>query len=194
DHGAIELYLDALSPEMVLQTGSSLAAALRQGTNLLAGREGENVGGVLVLISDGEALEEQEAVLAAARRAAAAGVTVYTLGIGTAQGAPVPDLDSDSGEPLGFKTDPATGELAVTRLDESLLREIARLTGGAYHRLGEAGALDRLLARLEQEERGRSAEATRRERAPRYGWFVGLALLCLSADALRERWRDERRV
>lgn len=189
DRGALELYLDALGPEMVEQTGSSLAAALRQGTNLVAGSEGADAGRVLVLVSDGEAHEEEQQVLAEARRAAAARVTVYTLGIGTPQGARVPEVDPSTGEERGFKLDPLTGLPAVTRLEEGLLRQIARLTGGVYAPLAQPGALEDLLAHLARAERGRSPAQQRQARAPQYAWFVALALLCLTVDAVRERRR-----
>src|SRR5690606_7760622 len=59
DHGALELYVDALDPEIVSYGGSSLAAALRQATDLALGEDG--TGGrdrAVVLVTDGEAHEE----------------------------------------------------------------------------------------------------------------------------------------
>lgn len=186
DRGALELFIDALDPEIVEQTGSSLSPALRQATNLLALGRDRDAAKVIVLVSDGEALEDHQEVRDAAQRAARAGITVHSVGIGTPDGGPVPDIDFETGERRGFKTDPMTGEPAWSRLDETLLREIADITGGSYVPLAQPGAADRLLSRLVAAGRGGGAgpDDGGSERAPQQAWFVGLALLLLAADAL----------
>src|SRR5690606_29944170 len=68
DHSALELYLDALDPEMVSQGGSSLAAAIAQATDLVRGSETGAGDRAVVLLSDGEALEDAGGVEAAADR------------------------------------------------------------------------------------------------------------------------------
>jgi Ca-activated chloride channel family protein len=187
DRGALELFLDAMDPEIVEQTGSSLSPALRQATNLLALGRDDNAARVMVLISDGEALEDHQAIRDAAHRAARAGITVHTVGIGTQAGGPVPQIDPGTGEQQGFKTDPETGETAWSRLDEALLREVAEITNGSYIALAEPGAMDRLLARLRSSRRaGGGAETNGSERASRFAWFVGFALALLAIDAYRE--------
>src|SRR5690606_20420962 len=112
--GALELYLDALDPEMVSQGGSSLASAITQATDLVRGSE---VGGgdrVVVVISDGEAHEEADAVRAAADRARAAGVKVIAVGVGTPDGDVIPEINPATGEEVGLKRD-EYGEVVVTR-------------------------------------------------------------------------------
>ncbi|HET7276080.1 MAG TPA: VWA domain-containing protein, partial [Longimicrobiaceae bacterium] len=64
DYSAIQLYLDALSPSIVSQTGSSLSSAIRQGVALLADTIGTG-GGTIVLISDGDALEPRPTIMEA---------------------------------------------------------------------------------------------------------------------------------
>jgi Ca-activated chloride channel family protein len=182
DFGAVEMYLETLSPEMVTQTGSSLAAALRQGIALLATRGDASRGGTIVLISDGDALEPRDSVLAAARLAARAGFVVHTLGAGTPAGAQVPDIDWATGRRRGYKTDPETGRTAVSRLDEPLLREIASASGGTAARLSDARAVDRLVARLPAGAGGAPRAGTLG-----YEWPLGLALLLLAGDAVGER-------
>lgn len=195
DHSALQLYLDALDPEIVSQGGSSLASAIRQATDLARGetdREDRSRGPAIVLVSDGEALEEEAGVHAAAERAARAGVTVHTVGVGTAEGAPVPERDSASGSVTGYTHDPATGDIVVSRLGEELLRQVAETTGGRYSRLGAAGTTDRVLASLEQLERDRSDGTERTVQArPRFEWFVGLAVLLLALDAVWTRHRRQ---
>jgi Ca-activated chloride channel homolog len=182
DHSALELYLDALDPDMVSQGGSSLSAAITQATDLVRGSE---AGGdrVVVLLSDGEALEELAAVHAAADRAARAGVRIITIGAGTSAGAMIPDLDATTGEQLGFRRD-EFGEIVVSRLDESLLRDIADRTGGTYVRLDEGGALNRIVGELRRMQRAEGDDARRLEPRERFAWFAALALLLLGLDVL----------
>jgi Ca-activated chloride channel family protein len=86
-------------------------------------------GQAIVLLTDGE--DNQSRPLEAAQEAARLGVRVYTVGIGSTSGEPIQTFDDD-GNPTGFVKDEATGEFRMTRLDEPLLQEIAKLTGGRY--------------------------------------------------------------
>ena len=83
---------------------------------------------MVVLVTDGENHEDD--ALAAAERAAAKGVVVYTIGIGTPEGAPI-TLGED------FIRDDK-GEIVVSKLDETTLQKVAATTGGAYVRATSA--------------------------------------------------------
>ncbi|MHB1170240.1 MAG: VWA domain-containing protein [Longimicrobiales bacterium] len=181
DHGALDLYLDALDPQIVSQGGSSLAAALSQSADLARGRVETGGDRAVVLVSDGEALEEEDAVRDAAERAARAGVRVFTVGVGTTDGSPLPDFDA-AGRRRGYIRDEG-GDVVISRLDETLLRDVAQATDGRYFDLsdaGSAGALIGELRRLEQSSTDTAQRATQREQ---YAWFVALALLLLALDA-----------
>lgn len=178
DAGAVELYLDALDPSIVTQSGSSLASAIRQGLGLLLGG-GAGEGGALVLATDGDVLEDPEGALDAARLAARAGIPVHVVGIGTPGGGVVPEVDLRTGEVLGPRRDPA-GELVTSRLNEPLLREIAEQTDGVYVRAGDERAVPRLVEALMRSGGGPGGGGL--ERPARYGWFAGAALLLLLAE------------
>src|SRR5688500_18036170 len=102
DDGALDLFLDNLDPSVVGQAGSSLARAIRQGTDLLVATKG---GGdrAIVVFSDGEAFEPPEDVIAAAKLAQEAGVSVVTVGFGTPAGTTIPVRD---GSGVTEKRDP----------------------------------------------------------------------------------------
>lgn len=183
DPGALELYLDALDPQMVTQTGTSLSAAVRQAVGLLATTRGRS--GSIVLISDGNAQETPEELGAATSIARRAGMPVYTVGVGTPEGGPVPRIDFRTGRRNGFIPDPGGGN-AISRLDETLLREVASETGGAYMPLGAGEGVDRLGALLG----GGAAGAGDGEDEPAtYAWFAGAALVLLLAEAVLARRR-----
>lgn len=186
DHGALNLYVDALDPEIVSQGGSSLAAALVQATDLARGSEESAGQRVVLLVSDGEALEDREQVIAAADRAARAGVTVFTVGVGTPAGATIPERDPVTGRVMDFKRD-ETGEIVVSRLDETLLREIADRSGGTFLRLDQAGATGRLVNALRGLERSAGPTGRVIEQQPRFALFVAIALLLILVDVVRQR-------
>lgn len=183
DHSALELYLDALDPEMVSQGGSSLAAAISQATDLVRGSETSGGERAVVLLSDGEALEEAGGVEAAADRAARAGVRFITIGVGTPDGDRIPDIDPASGQVVGFKRD-ETGQIVITRLDENLLRTVAERTGGQYVRLDDASSLSRVISELQGMQRERGESSQRVEARERFALFAALALLLLAIDTL----------
>ncbi len=183
DHRALWLNIDALGPSMVAQGGSSLEAALRQALSLLVAARG---GRTVVLISDGEALDEREAVLNLAERAGRAGVVIHTLGVGTPGGAPVPDMDPVSGARRGYKREP-DGRIAISRADPDLLRGIASRARGNHQTLAGAAAPPELVAAVRAAPGGSGAGGGPARRADRAFWFVGAALLLLGVDALLER-------
>lgn len=190
DGAAVHLYLDALSPDIVNQSGTSLYSALRHALELL-GTAGSGGGtGAVVLVSDGEALDPPRMVDLAVDEAVRRGVPVHTVGIGTATGAPVPDHDDLTGRRIGFKREP-DGAVATSRLDERTLRRIAQQTGGTYTAATDPRSLAALAAVA---SRGGRAEGARGESLPdnRYAWFVGIALVLIAMDALSERGRARR--
>jgi Ca-activated chloride channel family protein len=181
DHSAIELYLDALDPNMVSQGGSSLAAAITQATDLVRGSDQAGGDRAVVLLTDGEALEEADGVRAAAERAQRAGVKVIAIGVGTAAGANIPDIDPSTGEVLGLKRD-ESGEVVISRLGEDLLRDVARATGGAYVSLADTRALAGVVSELKRLQRAEGDRMARVEPREQFAWFGGIALLLLCLD------------
>jgi Ca-activated chloride channel family protein len=186
DHAALRLFVDALDPEIVSQGGSSLASALTQAADLARGEQPERGERAIVLISDGEALEDEAAVVQAAARAAQLGITVHTVAIGTPEGAPVPEVDPGTGRVIGYKRDP-DGETVVSRRNDALLSRIARAAGGRFISADAAGATDLLLDELRAMQRTSTDGATSVQLKERFGWFVAVALALIALDAVLAR-------
>lgn len=138
DLNAVRMFVEGVRPAAVGLGGSSLASGLTQALDLLAGGE-DDARKSIVLFSDGEATVEQP-LEEALERARDAGVVIHAVGLGTAEGAPIP-LTRDA------SLDPATalrrrrgtsylegpdGQVVITRLEAGTLREIAEATGGRY--------------------------------------------------------------
>lgn len=191
DFAALELYLDGLSPDVVTQGGSSLSDAIVQSLRLLAGGSGEAPSGSLVLLTDGDALEERDDVLRATELAKRMGIPITAIGLGTAQGGPIPDLEPVTGRTIGFKREP-TGEIAISRLGAELLGEVARRTGGVYVPATNPEAAT-IAARAATSVPGRVRRADQGSTpANRYEWFAAAALLLLAIDALFPERRRRR--
>jgi Ca-activated chloride channel family protein len=184
DRGALALFLDNLDPDVVGQGGSSLARTIRQGVELLMLTKG---GGdrALVVMSDGETFDERAEVLAAARRAREANVSLVTVGYGTPEGSTIPVA---SGRGVELKRD-ENNQVVVTRHDETLLREAADAAGGTFipaSATDKAARVRQALALLERQQRAMDAG---RERQQRFQHFLFPALLLVMIDT----WLAERR-
>ena len=119
-------FVERISPTQVTKQGTAIGAALDLATSAFSNdSEGSRV---VILVTDGENHEDD--ALKAAERAAERGVKVYTIGIGTPEGAPI-NIDGD------FIRD-SEGEIVVSKLDETTLQKIAATTEGAYIRATSA--------------------------------------------------------
>jgi Ca-activated chloride channel homolog len=185
DRGAVEMYLSALDPTIVTQSGSGFGAAIRQGVGLLgAGGEG---GGVLVLLGDGDETENPEASLEAAALAARQGTRIHSVGVGTNAGGPVPALDLTTGAREGHLLAPG-GDPLVSRLDEGFLTAIANRTGGTFSRAEEPGSVAAVRGAILS-----AAGPNLPVRGiPRYGWLAGAALLLLLVEPIAARREIDR--
>ena len=185
DEGAIDLFLDNLDPSIVGQAGSSLARAIRQGTDLLSASQGD-AGKALVVLSDGEAFEPMEDVSAAAGRAKEAGIAVVTVGFGTPQGATIP-ITTDEGR-RALKTD-ENGQVVVSRYSPEHLRAAAEAAGGTFIPAEQTDKAARVLSALRSLRASDVAMQAAAQRTPRFHWFLAPALLLLLLDT----WLVERR-
>jgi len=176
DYGAAEIFLSALDTDLIPVKGTDLGAAIR--TSLEAFEGSKHASKAIILITDGE--DQQDESLAAAEAAKEAGVRIFTIGIGSSEGSPIPAAGG------GFRRD-RSGAIVMSRLDEPTLQRIALDTGGRYvHSVSGDIDLEKIYsqgikATLEDQELG-----TRRQRRweERFQWLVAIALLALMAEPL----------
>lgn len=127
DYRMAKAFARRIDPSLVTVQGTAVGRALEQALLSFSSGTAEEEGNasrVIVLITDGENHEDD--AVAVAKRAAEQGVRIYTIGIGTPEGAPI----SIGGD---FIRD-ERGEMVVSKLNEEMLTEIADLTGGLYVR------------------------------------------------------------
>ncbi len=141
DHSAAQMFVANASPDLLPVKGTVLASALEE--SLKAFGEYEAKYKAVVLISDGE--DHDEKALQVSKDMALRGLMVNTVGIGSPQGAFVPDT---SGTP---KLDPTTGKEVISKLNEAELQQIAANTRGVYvHLTNPSEAIKKISASLSQ--------------------------------------------
>lgn len=178
DDGAIDLFLDNLSPSIVGQAGSAMAPPLRQGIDLLLASRGD-ADRALVVMSDGEAFDDHADALELAREAREAGIHLVTVGFGTPGGSAIP---------IAGPTGPSTkrdedGQVVITRYDETLLAALAQAGRGEFipsEATDKGNRIRRVLSGLEASTR---EEALRLSRPLRFHWFALVAFALLLVDA-----------
>jgi len=184
DDGALELFLENLDPSIVGQAGSSLARAITQGTDLLQATKTAS-DRAIVLMSDGEAFEDEKDIVDAATHAGEAGIALVTVGFGTPEGANIPIQE---GSQVVFKRD-EDNNIVVTRYHPEFLEAAARAARGTFIAASETDKASKIRAALQTlRSVGRSVDSGRTE-TPRYQLFLLPALLLVLADL----WRAERR-
>jgi Ca-activated chloride channel family protein len=202
DYAALALFFEDLGPYDMPVGGTAIARALVASQRLLdrAGRRTEaqeraeeasatGRSRIVILMTDGE--DHEGDPIEAAHQLAEAGIRVYTIGIGSRTGEPIPTYAPD-GTWTGYLRDDQGNlvQTALTEENEEQLREIARITGGQYFAAGRGGVgVEQIRAemrRMRQEER-RTRRVTVHE--DRYAlWLFPAFLLLVLESLLPEAW------
>jgi Ca-activated chloride channel family protein len=182
DYSAASMFLENVEPGIVPQPGTAIADAIRAGMENFDPKERKYK--VMILLTDGEDHgqgKEQDPV-AVAEEAADQGIVIYTIGIGSTQGTPIP-IENEQGEII-YKRD-SSGELVMTTLDQDTLQKIALATKGKYYHVttGEI-ELTKIYQDLAQMEKKKFEEKYHIEYEDRFQWPLGLAILALFLEAV----------
>jgi len=172
DYAAAEMLLTAMDQTSVSVQGTSLSSAIEAARRGFSQQEKKHK--VLLLLTDGE--DQEGGAVEAAQEARKDGVKIYTVGIGSPVGEPIPILNRN-GYQVGFKKD-ENGEVIVSRLDEATLQKIALETGGKYyHATATEIELDRIFDEISKLEK-KELEGTLVTRFDdRFQWPLLLALI-----------------
>lgn len=131
DYDAFRMSLEALDTNVIQRGGTNIAAAITEADSAFAESSNHKV---IVLISDGEELESS--AVERAKKAASDGVVIYTLGVGGTRGEAITVRDS-SGRAVQLRDE--DGKIVTSKLNEKVLTEVAKATGGFYEPLTANG-------------------------------------------------------
>ncbi|MBI5663209.1 MAG: VWA domain-containing protein [Ignavibacterium album] len=151
DYSAANLFLNAVDFNSVPQQGTAIASAINMAVE---GFDTASTQKAVIIITDGE--DHEGDIESAIENAVEKGIKIYTIGLGSPDGVPIPLYD-ERGNLRGFKTD-NSGKTVLTKLNEQVLKEIAGKGNGVYYRGNNyEDYLDKIytdLAQLEKAEYG----------------------------------------
>jgi Ca-activated chloride channel family protein len=177
DYPVVMAAIDNLQPGQ-LEDGTAIGTAIATAANRLRDAPGNSR--VVVLLTDGVNNRGSIDPRTAAQAAAAFGVKIYTIGVGTEGMAPVPVGRGVFG--LRYENRPV-------EIDDALLTDVARRTGGRYFRARDAVALQRITEEIDRLERTPVRTRVYTRYSELYRWPLGIALVALALELSLAAWR-----
>lgn len=173
DYRMAKAFARRIDPSQVSVQGTAIGKALEQALLSFSGETDEKRSRAIILITDGE--NHDDDAVAVAKRAAEQGIRIYTIGIGTPEGAPI-EIDGE------FIRD-EQGEMVVSKLNEEMLAQIADLTGGAYVRATKQDiGLDEIVRSINEMEQSELSTVRFEEFNEQYQYLLIAALVLLVAE------------
>lgn len=173
DYRMAQAFAKRISPNLVSEQGTSIGKALSMAMMSFA-KDGDRSRAV-ILITDGETHDSN--ALEVAKQAAEMGVKIFTIGIGTPEGAPI-SIDGD------FIRD-EKGEMVVSKLNESMLEEIASTTDAAYVRASKQSiGLEEIVQKINELEKGELTTLRFEEYNEQFHYLLWIALALLLIEFL----------
>ncbi|WP_207511584.1 VWA domain-containing protein [Longitalea luteola] len=170
DHGAARMYIQQAGPEVVPTQGTVISEALRAGNSAFNSKERKFKS--IVLITDGEDHDPQAVPLA--KQLAEDGVMINTIGIGSAQGAPIMDPATNE-----YKKD-ETGNTVISKLNEQVLQQLAGATKGVYVKMNDVDAtVNAITKQLSTIESTSLDDNAFRDYKSYFQWFLAIAFALL---------------
>ena len=190
DYGTVQLVLRDLEPGWLLP-GTDLASAIDKGMQMFRRSKVPSKYAVMVLMSDGE--EQDAKAVEKAKEAAEAGIRIYTVGIGSKEGVPIP-VPSKNGD-VAYHKD-RFGNIVTTHLEEKTLQDIASITGARYFYASPGEfQLQKVLSEIQNLEKRDTSSDQVENYQDRYQIFLAIAALLFLAEALlSERGKKRKQV
>ena len=183
DYVSAKMFLNSISTESVPVQGTAIGDAINTALRSFSAQSEKSR--AIIIITDGENHEDDP--VAAAAQAAEMGARVFTIGVGSPEGKPIP-LD---GELLKDKE----GNIVVTRLDESVLQDVARAGNGVYVRAGNSEfGLNPIIDDLRKMEDEKYSSIVFEEYDEQFMYFLGIALFFFVIEMLVGERRSKRHL
>lgn len=174
DYVSAKLFLDNISTNIVSKQGTAIASAIELGAKSFS--PDTQADKVMVIISDGENHEGD--ALEAAKGAAEKGIKIYTIGMGSQDGSPIPVRGSD-GSREGFLKD-RSGEIVMSKMNPKMLNEIAAAGNGKFYvaSTGSVG-LNRLYGELNKLQKSEIETTKYSEYDDQFHYFAAFSVFML---------------
>lgn len=185
DYGVVTELLSRTYLGMMKADGTAIGDAIINAVYKFKKKKSEKRDQVIVLLTDGENNAGVVDPLEAAKIAADRNIKIYTIGVGSLKGAPIP-IQGYGGKTYARNRD---GSLYIPKLDEQMLKDIAFLTKGQYFRATDNKTLEKIYAKIAKLEKGKIDVSKTVQYSERFYWFLGVALALLAIEIyLRSRF------
>ncbi|MDH5412883.1 MAG: VWA domain-containing protein [Flavobacteriaceae bacterium] len=178
DQAAAKMFLQNADPDMVSSQGTAINEALKLAKSFYD--DDEQTNRFLFIVSDGEDHEENVSYIT--DEATQEGIKIFSIGVGTSQGVPIPL--KRNGVLIGYKKD-REGETVITRLNEQTLQKIAADGDGEYivgnNTTKTVDYIEELLLKADKKEFETKQFSDFKDQ---FQWFIGFGILFLVLDAL----------
>jgi Ca-activated chloride channel family protein len=179
DYSAAKMFLSTINTSLVASQGTAIAEAINLA---LKSFPDEAHSRAIVIISDGED-HENDAAVKAAQEAAKQGVHIYTIGMGLADGAPIPEYNQ-YGHQTGYRKD-RNGNTIITKLNEPMLQQIAAAGNGLYVRASNSNVgLEKIYEDINKLDKTEIDAKVFTDYEDQFQWFVGAAIVLLLIEVL----------
>lgn len=135
DFVSAKMFMETITPSLISRQGTDIGAAINLAMKSFT--PNKEVGKAVIVITDGE--NHEGGAEEAAKAAVQSGISIYMLGVGSTDGAPIPDVSSGD-----YRRD-KEGNVIVTRLNEEMSQNIAKAGNGAYIRVDNTNNAQKLL-------------------------------------------------
>ena len=183
DYVSAKMFLNTIDTGSIPIQGTAMGDAIT--TCIRSFSQQSDKSRAIILITDGENHEDDP--VAAAKQAAEMGIKVFTIGVGSPEGKPIPM----NGELLKDKE----GEIVVSRLDETVLQEVAKAGNGAYVRAGNSEfGLNPIIEDLRKLENEKFSSVVFEEFDEQFMYFLAIALFFFVLEMLIGDRRSKRHL
>jgi len=177
DFSSAKLFLSSMDTDMVSSQGTAINEAMQMAETFFNDEEQTNR--VLFIVSDGE--DHEGNVSDIAEEASDKGIRIFTIGVGTVEGAPIP-IKNSNGQLQYYKRD-QNDEQVITKLGEETLKEIATEANGEYINGGNTKqVIDKVTAILNGMDKKEFEAKQFTDFKDQFQWFLAGALFLLVLD------------
>ena len=181
DYNSAKLFLSEINSTLIPMQGTAIGEALARSANLLTGQTDSLISKrskSIILITDGENFEDD--AVAASKEAASRGIVIHAIGVGSAEGVPIPVMAN--GKMTGYKKD-KDGNTVVTKLNINLLETIAANASGICVQATNSDmGLDKVINQINKMKKANISIKRYRDYNEHFMIFALLALIILIID------------
>jgi Ca-activated chloride channel family protein len=175
DYISAKMFLSTISPDMVPKQGTAIGAAIDLGIRSFS--PGEGTSKAMIIITDGENHEDDP--VKAAEEASKQGIIIHTIGIGSTEGVPIPQMSNGRKEYLKD----VSGNTIITKLDEDILQKIAVTSNGNYVRASNTNiGLDEIFREIKKMKKQELESTMYTEYNDQFQIFAALFVFLLLID------------